>query len=292
MRLQSPYGDGSTDGRLWLRGNLHAHSSLSDGLLPLQEVVSLYADRGYDFLVITDHDRAIGRDELSALNSRGLILVPGNEVSRNGPHVVHVNAARQVEPDAERQKVLDGVGEVGGFAIMAHPNWQERFDYCSIEELERLRGYAGIEIYNGVIARLPGSPYSAGKWDILLGGGRAVWGFANDDFHRLGDESRGWNVACVAARTRQAVLDALRAGSFYASTGVTIRRIDVSGSVVTVETADAHKLVASVDFGRRVKEVAGPVISVEVPPSAHYLRVEALGAGEAFAWTQPFFVQP
>jgi hypothetical protein len=39
----------------WYKGNLHAHSTISDGLLTPDEVVKLYAGKGYDFLAITDH---------------------------------------------------------------------------------------------------------------------------------------------------------------------------------------------------------------------------------------------
>jgi hypothetical protein len=44
----------STPGRFW-RGNLHTHSTLSDGLLTPEQVVDAYKDAGYDFLQISDH---------------------------------------------------------------------------------------------------------------------------------------------------------------------------------------------------------------------------------------------
>ncbi len=39
----------------WLRGNLHTHTTRSDGLLSPQATVDEYARRGYDFLSLTDH---------------------------------------------------------------------------------------------------------------------------------------------------------------------------------------------------------------------------------------------
>src|SRR5262245_54655083 len=44
----------SSTGRFY-KGNLHAHSTRSDGKLSPEEVVAAYRDRGYDFLVLTDH---------------------------------------------------------------------------------------------------------------------------------------------------------------------------------------------------------------------------------------------
>src|SRR5580700_10686857 len=37
------------------RGNLHTHSTLSDGALSPERVCSVYRDAGYDFLALTDH---------------------------------------------------------------------------------------------------------------------------------------------------------------------------------------------------------------------------------------------
>src|SRR5215470_5955750 len=41
-------------GQFW-KGNLHAHSNLSDGVLPLDEVIAGYRRQGYDFLAVTEH---------------------------------------------------------------------------------------------------------------------------------------------------------------------------------------------------------------------------------------------
>jgi len=37
------------------RGNLHTHSTHSDGVLTAQEVCRRYQDEGYDFIALTDH---------------------------------------------------------------------------------------------------------------------------------------------------------------------------------------------------------------------------------------------
>src|SRR5215813_8805491 len=37
------------------KGNLHTHSTRSDGKLSPEEVVAAYRERGYDFLALTDH---------------------------------------------------------------------------------------------------------------------------------------------------------------------------------------------------------------------------------------------
>jgi hypothetical protein len=44
----------SLAGRFW-RGNLHTHSTLSDGALAPDKVVEAYKDTGYDFMMLSDH---------------------------------------------------------------------------------------------------------------------------------------------------------------------------------------------------------------------------------------------
>ncbi len=290
LRIANPYA-GLSRARFRLRGNLHAHSTLSDGLLEPQKVIDAYAERGYGFLELSDHDRLADRRALEAYDSRGVVLIPGNEISAGGPHIQHVNASALVAPDPDRQKVIDAIRGSGGFSVVNHPNWLERFDHCPIASLESWQGYAGIEIYNGVIGRLAGSPEATGKWDMLLAHGRRVWGFGSDDFHRPEDLALAWNVAFCTDRTAAAVVAALSAGAFYASTGVVISDVRVEGASISVETENARKVVAVVDYGRRIAKSAGSALTVEVPAGARYVRFECFGCGEEQAWTQPFFVE-
>jgi hypothetical protein len=51
LDLPDPF---SQPGRFW-RGNLHTHSTRSDGVLEPAEVCRRYRDEGYDFLALTDH---------------------------------------------------------------------------------------------------------------------------------------------------------------------------------------------------------------------------------------------
>src|SRR2546428_5919896 len=44
----------------WLRGNLHAHTTYSDGVKTPQDLLAEYEALGYDFLAITDHEDLIG----------------------------------------------------------------------------------------------------------------------------------------------------------------------------------------------------------------------------------------
>jgi hypothetical protein len=288
MKLLNPYA--GTENLPWLRGNLHAHTTVSDGQRSPQAVVNDYARRGYDFLMISDHDVLTDAAAYAKLRSRGLVLIPGNEISARGPHLLHVDADGFVPPLADRQKVIKAINRGRGLAVINHPNWLQNFNHCPFEKLAAWQGYAGIEIYNGTIGRLHGSPYATDKWDRLLAAGRRVWGFAHDDSHLAKEDvGLGWLMVAARERTVAEIMAALRQGAFYASTGVTIRSIRVQGRRVTVHAPDAGRIVALREVGRRIAQVDGTKLTVTMPADATYLRFECYGRGEARAWTQPIF---
>src|SRR5688500_5239843 len=90
VQLDSPYPPpGATN--LWLRGNIHTHSTRSDGHLPVEEVLRRYADMGYDFLALTDHDVVSNYRDLDA---HGMVLIQGNEITRGAPHMLDIGATQ------------------------------------------------------------------------------------------------------------------------------------------------------------------------------------------------------
>src|SRR5947208_14815470 len=70
----------------WLRGNLHAHTTYSDGVKTPKELLAEYEALGYDFLAITDHEDLIGSSYWRALPrlSTRLLLFHGVEPNYRG----------------------------------------------------------------------------------------------------------------------------------------------------------------------------------------------------------------
>ncbi len=288
--LESPYGDPATP---WLRGNLHTHTNNSDGKQPPQAVIDDYAGRGYDFLMLSDHDKITG---VTGLDAKGMALIPGNEISAKGPHMLHVGARETVAPNANRQAVLDKVnGGAGGFAIMNHPNWTDGYNHCDISVLRKLQGYAGMEIFNGVVLFLTGSEVATDKWDRVLSTGHRVWGFANDDSHDTPHRGLAWNMVQCATRNPDDIVAAMKAGRFYASTGVKVNEIRTEGLTVTVKTENGQSFRVHGDNGRTLERFQGSEMTYTAVPDRKkctYIRVECHGAGETQAWLQPMFVKP
>lgn len=274
---------------LWLRGNLHTHTTCSDGSDEPQKMVDLYAALGHDFLMISDHD-CLG--DTKGLDAHGMILVPGTEVCGGTSHMLDVGAKVLIDAQADLQATIDSIRARSGFPILCHPNWEEHFSHYTFEELLDLQNYAGVEICNGVVMDLPGSHLATDKWDRLLGRGRKLWGYANDDAHRPQQVGRCWNVVRVNERSLAAILAALESGSFYASSGVEITAIEVEGAVLKVRTSNADRIAVFGRNGSRITYVDAPEITFDASEvNSPLIRVECFGPRGSMAWTQPFWIR-
>ena len=104
--------------------------------------------------------------------------------------------------------------------------------HWSVEELLETRGLIGMEVFSGDGIHVD-QDVGFELWDRVLSAGRHLWGFGNDDFHHWGQERRVWNVVCAEARTPEAILSAMKRGSFYVSTGFGFSGISSDDSSVT-----------------------------------------------------------
>ena len=152
------------------------------------------------------------------------------------------------------------------------------------------------------------------QWDELLergakNGGARSWGIAVDDTHwHTIDRALGWVMVRAADRSPAAVLDALRAGAFYASTGPELREVRVTsgsdGIHVEVETSPVAAIYAlgygsrnQFEFDREAaaQGALGATISsarftLKPQPPDAFLRLQATDWHRRSAWTNPLYL--
>lgn len=285
FQLHNPYDSPTCD--RWLRGNLHCHSTDSDGVLSPIETVEMYRHLGYDFLCLSEHDRT------SSLNGEGmpLVMIPGVEVTANGPHVLAIGIQHAPAPDPDRHTVVTDITAAGGIAIFNHPNWTASFDHFPQADMETITGAEGIEIFNGLGEPQPGSAYATDRWDRLLSTGRRIWGFAHDDTHQPWTVGRGWLMVQSTERSAEAIISALRCGAFYASTGATFASFTEDQGKIRVISHDASRMRAMGQDGRELQRISGGEMTYRLSGNeGRYVRFEALASGGDTAWSQPFFI--
>lgn len=280
--LVHPYGGG---GR-WFRGNLHSHTNNSDGKFSLEELVRNYEALGYDFLVITDHNKLT---VIEGVNSDMLIL-PGCEISTDKGHIVAVNLKEPIEPNRPSQEIIDAINAQGSVAILAHPNWGENFCHWQQEDLISLNNYAGIEVFNGNILRDSGTPLASDRWDMLLSRGHKCWCYGVDDTHNELDLANGWTMVLADEFTPEAIVNALREGRCYASSGVFFEAIETDKDTIRIIARNADRIAFVGKHGRWLKWVNDKFANYRIRGDEGYIRVEAFGPHGGMAWTQPFFV--
>lgn len=78
-------------GKTWYKGNLHTHTTNSDGAYTPEETIALYKSKDYDFLALTDHwFHGEGRQEEKFLLLNGTEFDVGSTVQEGIYHIVGI----------------------------------------------------------------------------------------------------------------------------------------------------------------------------------------------------------
>lgn len=148
----------------YLKGQLHVHTSNSgDSKTSPERVASWYAEHGFDFIVLTDHNH------ISTLADGNLLVIPGVELTQNLETCdpprgttcnLHVNALFLTDTrplawtpggHATRldlyESALEETRRRGGIAQLDHPNFHWGADAALITELVK-RGLVLFEVAN------------------------------------------------------------------------------------------------------------------------------------------------
>jgi len=296
----------------WYRGNTHTHTSNSDGDSSPELVAARYKALGYNFVVITDHNKLTEVDSLNEqMGEPGSFLVmKGEEVTDSwNSKPVHLNAidSQGVVYPQHGNSVLNTIDNdlaairtAGGLAYIAHPNF---YFAVSAEDLINASGALLFEVYNAhPVVNNTGDathPSVEANWDTALTQGKLLYGIAADDEHTLDNPAgalpgRAWVMVRAASLSPTAITQALASGDFYASTGVTLQNYRVSPTGITIGVEDSGS-ATTIDFigrnGQLLQRTTGNSAVYEFTNHEQYVRVKLVnGYGQA-AWTQPVYTE-
>jgi hypothetical protein len=245
---------------------------------------------------------------------REFLLIPGEEISaafkapgQSGAAPIHlngINLREVIKPKTGSsvadvmQKNIDAVLEQRKrtgqpmFPHINHPNFQWA---VRAEDMVALVGEKFFEVFNGhsgVRNYGDGTHASMERlWDIILTrravelGLEPMWGTATDDSHAYHvfavgktNPGRGWVMVRARELTPAAIIDALEAGDFYASSGVRLSDLKITPKEMRIEIEPEKDVTFTTQFIGTRKGIdlkSEPVVDAngkELPVTRQYSR--------------------
>jgi len=355
----------------WFKGNTHCHTLWDNGDALPEIVADGYRSRGYQFLVLSDHNEKnalTGREKWIDLPDPGLpealarrfgpgwlrlrdaegrrqirlktyeelrtffdesgrfLLIPGQEIDdRIQGKLLHHNTINcgRILPAPGGGSIREAMAraiasvESEGAAALIHLNHPNLGWAVSAEDLAAVERERFFEVYSGhpasKIAGDGAHPGTERMWDLVLAarlrapGGRLLYGVATDDAHDyhgkgVSPPGRGWIMVRAPALDASALVRAMDAGDFYASTGVTVQdlRADAHGLAVRVAAEATIRFIGTRTGGEAgvvLREVKGTEAAYAFTGDELYVRAVVLSdrpqpdptfAGDLQkAWIQP-----
>ena len=296
------------------KANLHTHTQISDGVLPIEQVKADYKAHGYQVVAFTDHDIMIDHSDL---NDEDFLAITSYEVETTkqgvrwskaptyhlnfyakNPHETYYpcanpaytfgNSPKYVQDyykgDYVRRYSVEGQNEMiaeanahGFLVCYNHPDWslQHYPDYAGLE------GLCALEVYNTGCYR-EGYPLDASDhvMDDFLALGKRVYPVAADDSHSPGDYFGGWVMFRAEALTYDHIMTAFEKGDMYASWGPDIHSLTIENGVLRMDCTPVREVFLKTD-GRCAKRDVAPTAEgmthYEVDLAPYFAEARDLG---------------
>lgn len=288
------------------KGNLHTHSTLSDGLLSPEAVCRLYRELGYDFLAITDHfmdsfnfviadtrpycapdfTTLIGAELHAWATSTGELW-----------HILAVGLPLDFAPNLPNEsgpELAVRALKSGALVAVAHPAWYNLTE----ADVLALGPLHAIETINGISADHNDRIDSWYMLDVMMARGYRYNALATDDAHfkpTQNDVGRGWVWVKSEQLTSDALLHALKMGEYYCSTGPKIFDIRFKkGGIIKIHCSPASSVfvtgkgyLSAYKHGNGLREVE---LNIKHFKDCPYCRVTVRDAYGGRAWSNPIWL--
>jgi hypothetical protein len=213
--------------------DFHIHTTWSDGVVELPEVVDIYGQAGFDVIAVTDHvynsDSTIGAwaDRLNktisgenfpsymdalraeadrAMERYGMLLIPGVEITKNylsqeaSAHVLLLDVRKYVSADLPWPEVFREARGQGALLVACHPHYTDHEIHDTLYFWNHRQKYAPYfdawEVANRTDLF---SVVSLSNYPIL----------ANSDFHKA-QHLYSWKTLLPCRKNVEAVKECIR----------------------------------------------------------------------------------
>ncbi len=227
------------EGEVLLFGDLHMHSTASDGVFSAFELGKLAKEKGLDFIGIANHNNF--SENLALPHIDGLTFIPAVEWTHYKGHMNFFGVPAPFENSfiantkEEMQSIISHAGSLGAVISVNHP-------LCPIcpYKWEDDEAFDMMEIWNGPMR--PSNVKALDWWTSLMKKGRQIPAVGGSDFHKPKQFAKlGSPVTGVYSPSRSSadILSAIRNGNCFiaeSKDGVKIKLI--YGGYVMGQTAE------------------------------------------------------
>jgi len=285
----------------FIKVNTHTHTAWdntngygSDGRNTLAEMVDAYKSKGYNLLVITDHNSYDGTKTSSLTQgyfvnrvnpftpcdsysdpANKFLCISGEELTPGigvfGDHAHHALLVGGKKPWTNFDDNADNIKKAfsstisqGGFAVIAHPSSKNPlYDHKGFKLADNETYWTLPELKSfDYTAMEISATTSVAWWDEVLKSklDRKVFGILGDDAHSAAAAGKKWIQAYVAELSKEAFLNAVNQGYFYSSTGPSMNSDAFSFKCDNGTTYNMGQTIGTIECGKG-KFKAGVVAS-------------------------------
>lgn len=289
----------SQPGRFF-KGNLHTHSTLSDGQLEPAEVCRRYREAGYDFICLSDHflpaydfpvsdTRAFRTDDFTTILGAEM-HVPETRLGEKW-HLLANGLPMDFAPTRAGETAAElarRCATAGAFVTIVHPEWYS----LGVEDAMTIDAVHAVEVYNHTAAVRASRGGGSGLLDQLLAQGRRLNALATDDAHFLVDDAfGGWVMVKAAENDPDLLVQSLKDGLYYSTQGPAIHDIRLEGGEVVVECSAAFGIYLLGKGSRVVQSEQRGQTMARLPVGRMgkegFMRVVVVDETGRSAWSNP-----
>lgn len=269
-------------GRGWYRGDLHGHTLHSDGSWDVEGLVGFARQHQLDFVTLTDHNTITALPKMESFSADDLLTMGGVELTTFYGHALGLGIRKwidwRVRPgERTMTQIKAEVEEAGGLFVIAHPACpgDPICTGCHWEYDDMMPGSATmVEVCNEQWDSSSNNEGSVQLWYQWLNQGYRLFATAGTDIHGAPTPMPEFlfNVVYAEALTESAILEGVRKGHSYISSGPKLEFMGKSSTdqiAMMGDTLNGTSRELRVDWqdcrtGDRVRLIADGVVKVEL----------------------------
>ena len=288
------------------RGNLHGHTTHSDGLRTSEDVIDAYIKEGYDFTCLSDHlwhdsyfaaktvndSTQLNRDEFITIVSAE-IHCRGKKYDNDGLFHIVANGLPADFASADDQETAPELVHravmAGAYVTIAHPEWHSLTD----DEADMLAQAHGVEVYNHSCAITSARGSGIATADKMLQNGHKISFTATDDSHFTGgDWAGGWVNVAADSLDATAIVASLKEGRHYSSTGAGFNVIALEDNVLMIDCTPVQTITVSGSGYAAMHHTGSNLTYAEFDLNnftSDFFRITLNDGKGGMAWSNPYF---